>query len=339
MARQLQKAILYVLKLEDPSGGPIPPFYKIGITTDTVEKRIRQLQTGNPFRIVPHTTYSIEGAELVERHLHRMFTNNRRILEWFALSDDELSEVLSEAERFRDEVEDLVVAVRGLDETYSDDRMIDPTSEATALHLEAVRLHAEKIQNDLRMKEAKAQILKLTDVSKGIEGISQVSIYSPKTSFRKADLKKHEPKLYDQYMTLSEFKSSLKVIGQHTPSKFPKLYDANKAAQAQVPKVSPDDVKDEYLKRTNDAVQLHTSYIMMASDNGLIERDLTMVRMKLKVICGDARGIRGVCEYVREDRLTFDVDRFKVEHPDVHSRFTTLGTTTRRATVKRSRDY
>ena len=38
MAREMQKAILYVLKLEDPTGGPVPPFYKIGITTDTVDK-------------------------------------------------------------------------------------------------------------------------------------------------------------------------------------------------------------------------------------------------------------------------------------------------------------
>ena len=67
MARQLQKGVLYFLALEDPAGGAVPPFYKIGVTTDTVDKRIRQLQTGNPFRIVPHRTLVLEGAEFVER--------------------------------------------------------------------------------------------------------------------------------------------------------------------------------------------------------------------------------------------------------------------------------
>ena len=37
---------MYVLGLEDPAGGLVPPYYKLGITTGTVAKRIRQLQNG-----------------------------------------------------------------------------------------------------------------------------------------------------------------------------------------------------------------------------------------------------------------------------------------------------
>ena len=61
--------------------------------------------------------------------------------------------------------------------------------------------------------------------------------------------------------------------------------------------------------------------------------------MRLKVICGNSGGIRGICEYVRQEKPVFDVDRFKVENPDVYSQFVTQGPMATRTSVKRSRDY
>ena len=61
--------------------------------------------------------------------------------------------------------------------------------------------------------------------------------------------------------------------------------------------------------------------------------------MRLKVICGTSGGIKDVCEYTRQERLVFDVDKFKVDNPDVYSQFTTTGAMSVRANVKRSRDY
>ena len=339
MARQLQKSTLYVLKMEDPSEGQVPPFYKIGITKDSVQKRIRQLQTGNPYRIVPHTAIVIEGAELVERHLHRTFSQNRRILEWFSLAEDELAEVISEAERFRDEIEGLVVKVRKLDETPSNEDLVEPSEEAREAHEELIELHAAKSQINLRMKETKSKLLALTRNSKGIDGISQVSVIRPKPSFKKGLLRMAKRDLYESYLTLTELKPKWKVIGTKKPSQFSDYYDAAKKADKLVPTIHPMEVTGDYIDRTPNAVQLHSEYISLSSEEGAIAGDILLASMRLKVICGNSGGIRGICEYVRQEKPVFDVDRFKVENPDVYSQFVTQGPMATRTSVKRSRDY
>ena len=306
MARQLQKGVLYFLALEDPAGGAVPPFYKIGVTTDTVDKRIRQLQTGNPFRIVPHRTLVLEGAEFVERHLHRLYSANRRMLEWFTLSPDELEEVIEEAEGFAEGVSDLIVEVRELDTTPSTRAMMSPTPEAIQLHGEAVRLEGMKTQNALRIKTVKSRILATVGTKRGIPGIVTVSIYKPVTSFKKAQLKKADPVLYEQYMTNTKFKQAMTILGKPKPSDFTRLFDEHKQAAATIPKTAPDDVEDEKLDRTDDTIDLHDDYVRLLEKDATIDRDLVLVKMRLKSICGDSIGIDGVCTYLREDRKVFD---------------------------------
>ncbi|HIG33654.1 MAG TPA: hypothetical protein EYQ11_02065 [Candidatus Poseidoniales archaeon] len=70
-----------------------------------------------------------------------------------------------------------------------------------------------------------------------------------------------------------------------------------------------------------------------------ISIDLDLVKMKLKTQCGDAAGIEGVCTYLREDKTSFDKEKFEQDHPDLHDEYTTTGTSMRRVSVKGSRDY
>ncbi len=338
-ARILQKATLYVLGLEDPAGGAVPPYYKVGITTDTVAKRIRQLQTGNPYRIVALHTFEIEGAEIVEQNLHRVYAPNRRILEWFELSDDELAAVLQAAEDLRDDIEALVVEVRDLDQQHSNDTMLNPTTEATDLHLQAVALEGQKTQNSLRVATVRSMLARITGTTRGIDRIAQVSITNPSPGFSKAALKAADPDLYTDYLTIPEFKVSMKVLGKPTPSNYPTLVADKKQAEAAAPTVGPDDVTPDKESRTTDAVQIHSEYIDLVSQGGDIDRDLLLVKMKLKTLCGQARGIDDICEYVREDRMTFDEDSFEADNPALYDQFTVQRQPQRRFAVMKSRDY
>jgi len=330
---------LYVLGLEDPAGGSVPPYYKIGITTDTVAKRIRQLQTGNPYRIVALHTFEIEGAEIVEQNLHRVYAQNRRVLEWFELSDAELAAVLQSTKDFKDDIEALVVEVRDLDQQYSNDTMLNPTAEATDLHLQAVTLEGHKTQNSLRIATMRSSLARITGTTKGIEGITQVSITSPSPGFSRRELKSADSDLYNDYLTIPEFKISVKVLGKPTPKNYPNLVADKKQAAAAAPNVNPDDVTPDKESRTTDAVQLHSEYIDLVSQGGAIDRDLLLVKMKLKTLCGQARGIDGIFEYVREDRMTFDEDSFEADNPALYAQFTVQGQPQRRFAVWKSRDY
>ena len=70
------------------------PFYKIGYTRSCkAESRIKGLQTGNPYPIELVATWP--GSQNDEIRLHHKFFERWERGEWFALSDDDLAELLS----------------------------------------------------------------------------------------------------------------------------------------------------------------------------------------------------------------------------------------------------
>ena len=125
----------------------------------------------------------------------------------------------------------------------------------------------------------------------------------------------------------------MKVLDKPTPGNYPNLVADKKQAAAAAPNVDPDDVTPDKESRTTDAVQLHSEYIDLVSQGGAIDRDLLLVKMKLKTLCGQARGIDGIFEYVRADRMTFDEDSFEADNPALYAQFTVQRNPQRRFAV------
>lgn len=71
--------------------------YKIGITDNGIEKRISQLQTGNPNTIKAIAFKKVNDRnilEALERALHKKFAHCRVSGEWFILDDTDLHTLL-----------------------------------------------------------------------------------------------------------------------------------------------------------------------------------------------------------------------------------------------------
>jgi hypothetical protein len=65
--------------------------YKIGITKNDPQKRIAQLQTGNPRKIELMKTYSSENYLKVEKWLHRKYSMKTEAEnEWRSLTNEEV---------------------------------------------------------------------------------------------------------------------------------------------------------------------------------------------------------------------------------------------------------
>jgi hypothetical protein len=64
--------------------------FKIGITRGKVEKRLKQLQTGNGEKIEILEVFETEHFLKVEKALHRTYDHKKTKGEWFELTDEEI---------------------------------------------------------------------------------------------------------------------------------------------------------------------------------------------------------------------------------------------------------
>lgn len=64
--------------------------FKIGITRGKIEKRIKQLQTGNGERIYLVDFYETDYPFFIERSLHLKFYPKQKMNEWFNLDVEDL---------------------------------------------------------------------------------------------------------------------------------------------------------------------------------------------------------------------------------------------------------
>jgi len=78
-------------------------YYKIGITSATIEERIRQLQTGNPYKIT-YVAYgdvkSQKKAQEIENYLHLDYKRHRLQGEWFSIPHSEINNVTIKIKSF-----------------------------------------------------------------------------------------------------------------------------------------------------------------------------------------------------------------------------------------------
>ena len=76
--------------------------YKIGITSSTVEKRVKQLQTGSSEPIDIIAVFETDFHSKVEKTLHRKYDSKRLEGEWFMLEPEDVTSFLTECQKTHD---------------------------------------------------------------------------------------------------------------------------------------------------------------------------------------------------------------------------------------------
>lgn len=76
---------VYIISIKDSN------LFKIGLTKD-IEKRLKQLQTGNPFEYKLVEFFQTTKFKELEKTLHKKYKKNRYKNEWYILDGDELME-------------------------------------------------------------------------------------------------------------------------------------------------------------------------------------------------------------------------------------------------------
>lgn len=76
----------YVYVLCDPA----TDLFKIGMTKGSVEKRLKNLQTGNGTELHVVTSYHTDYPYKLEKMLHNHFHLKKEMNEWFTLTNDDI---------------------------------------------------------------------------------------------------------------------------------------------------------------------------------------------------------------------------------------------------------
>lgn len=88
-------AIVYLMECVHEEHGTV---YKIGYTSRTSEKRLKEFKTGNR-GIELKKEFKSEYAKRIETTLHNIFSGKRVGGEWFKLTDDDFFEFTTNCER------------------------------------------------------------------------------------------------------------------------------------------------------------------------------------------------------------------------------------------------
>lgn len=82
---------VYLLMSTDSDG--LIELFKIGVTKTSVEKRVKQLSTGNPNKIVLINSYFSNNYKVIEKWLHSRYSLNKTESdnEWFYLTNEQVS--------------------------------------------------------------------------------------------------------------------------------------------------------------------------------------------------------------------------------------------------------
>ena len=90
----MENNLVYVIKMGDTD------YYKIGLTKD-INKRIAQLQTGNPLTLTVVTTFNFNNvynsttvSRGIEHEFHKQFEYCKCIGEWFKFSYGEVEKII-----------------------------------------------------------------------------------------------------------------------------------------------------------------------------------------------------------------------------------------------------
>lgn len=83
---------LYIIKCNQ--------FYKIGITNN-VKKRLKDLQSGNPYILELIGSFEVKNPRLAESVFHNLLSRKNVVNEWFELNTEELSLLIETCDLFR----------------------------------------------------------------------------------------------------------------------------------------------------------------------------------------------------------------------------------------------
>mgnify|MGYP003116841200 FL=1 len=306
----LTPGFLYFLELEPIDNyGPFP-FYKLGYTKDSVDRRIDGLKTGNPFTIRAKEHFYSEAAGHIELKLHRKYSKNNQNLEWFRFdSEAEINEVIQQARIWDAELKDVVTQVRKLDETVSNGETIEASSEVKEL-AEEYKAKDKQRQVAVREQNEHKEIIKAEGLSQGVvfEGALKTSVSKANPGYDWKAIQTQHAEQWAECLrgktikNTSSFHADYRVNAREVPesdeAKQRRLDNETKLKEM-LDVFSGEDVKEVAPNNT----VLESLEVLAKKKRQLdyLKYEMLEIKMKVALACGENNAIEGVFDWERTE--------------------------------------
>jgi len=323
---------IYFIKERDVITDVLSSYVKIGLVRAADERvsedRLRDIQTGNPRILYVHDIVKTHCVSTVERMMHRKFATKMVLGEWFKLSDSKLEIVISTCRTFAEGTEGherRLAKVTLLEKFESKPDLLDATEDALSW---AKELSESSAIVDACMeigKSLSAITATARDQGEEIRGIARVQLYKGSEKFDQDGFGIEFPDLLTQFkvskesitenFTLSNTKSydvTIEVI-------HPELFGLQKRFEEISAKVASE---QEGMKELH-KIYLNVLWIMTESN-----WNKEVAQTHLKLICGEAAGIDGVCMWNRVRKITISIDKksLKSTYPSEYAKYASVAT-------------
>jgi len=195
-------AFVYVLQSGEE------PYFKIGRTRGDVEKRRKELSTGNPKPLVVFDTIETDHDALVENYLHKKFRASLSIegdaKEFYVIDPEELKRGLQEAKQFMAEYIPLLEEAdqyKDCDTTTGRLKQPDEDLLETYKALCDVRAQLDGLEFEKQLLENRLK--RQIGEDDGLEGIATWRVQIS-TRLNQAALKEAHPEVYEKFSELQQ---------------------------------------------------------------------------------------------------------------------------------------
>ena len=315
---------IYFVREFESGSKSLSPFVKIGLVASprVSEERLLEHQTGNPrqLHIPDGHVIATEAVAMVEAQLHRRFGKFRVGGEWFRFgSDQELSEAIASSRELALEAESLIPVLREAERMAllpSTGELIPATDEILE---EANRLALSKEQLKILKKaddDIKSFLVDAREKGEDVGKAAEVQLRKFKPKFQEAEFAEKYPDIYDEFLVPVnkwEVRFLLKIKADSSvPSG-----DALSGEIADVERMVAEAIDSRSIADLGEPI------LASARLAGLLDWDIALAESRIKVTCGQAAGIEGVCTWKRLGvaRMEFDSAQFVIKYPDLYTSY------------------
>lgn len=319
-----QPGEIYFVREINEDTKSMTPFVKIGLVTAprVSAERLIEHQTANPRRLTIPDGLCIktDAVSMVEAQLHRRLGKFRVGGEWFKFTNDEdLALALDTARQLSEDAKSLTSLIQEAELLEQ-----EPSSQPTVPSTEELNREADLLDfNKKALKQLKgisAEAIKfisnMKDLGEEVESVAKVRSVTFKPKFLQDAFAAEYPEIFKKYLLKeSSIVQRFQLKTRTYEVSGPDLEFANEIAQIE---------KSIEMSILSKSIENMTEPLISVERLlGLVTWNIEISTSKLKVACGRAEGIEGVCTWKRENKIkeVFDTPSFVSDHPELYTSY------------------